>query len=73
MMGTRPPRMALLGLAVLGVAAAQVPTGPPHATSAVPYGISPSAVDTPKDLPFAVVLIRPPCPSNAASSSPPPT
>ena len=45
-------------LVLLAAAAAQVPAGPSPAEASVPYGISPSAVDTPKDWTFDVVSIK---------------
>lgn len=48
-------------LAWLPVVGAQVPEGPPPAEAAasVPYSISPSVLNTPKDLTFDVASIRP--------------
>lgn len=47
--------LALFGLA----AAAQVPAGPAPTTASVPYSISASVLDTPKDLSFEVISIKP--------------
>lgn len=55
-----PARLLLsLGLTLATAGIAQVPTGPAPPEPSVPYGISPSVLNTPKDLTFDVVSVKP--------------